>query len=130
MKEVLEFLKKSVTYYIATMDGDQPRVRPFGTIAEFEGSLYILTSNEKPISRQLSLNPKAEICAMNGNDWIRVSTALVEDDRIELKRHMLEEYPDLRNIYSLDDGIMQVFRLTKSTAVFSSFTQNPRTVKF
>lgn len=130
MKRVYDFLKKADVYYLATVEGDQPRVRPFGTINEFEGRLYIQTGKVKPTSRQLADNPKAEICAFTEGTWIRVTCELVEDDRFEAKKAMLDAYPSLRGMYSENDGNTQVFSLRNATAVFCSFGKEPETVNF
>lgn len=131
MKRVCDFLKTAGTYYLATVEGDQPRVRPFGTINIFEGKLYIQTGKSKLVSRQLMKNGKAEICAMNGTEeWIRVSGILVEDDRVEARKSMLEAYPELRHMYDENDGNTQVFYFKDATAVISSFVHEPITIKF
>ena len=130
MKRVYEFLKKAGTYYLATAEGDQPRVRPFGTINEFEGKLYIQTGKVKPVSRQISENPKVELCAFCDGEWIRVACELVEDDRVEARRSMLDAYPDLRRMYDENDGNTQVFYMKNATAVISSFTAAPVVITF
>jgi uncharacterized pyridoxamine 5'-phosphate oxidase family protein len=132
MQEVYDFLKKCGTYYLATVDGDQPRVRPFGTVDIFEGKLYIQTGKVKECSKQLHKNPKAEICAFDGptGTWIRVSGKLIPDDRREAKKHMLDSYPNSRGMYSEDDDNSEVLYFEDAEAVFSSFTSAPRTVKF
>jgi len=130
MQRVCEFLKKAGTYYLATVEGDQPRVRPFGTAHIFEGRLYIQTGKVKPVSRQLGENPKAEICAFHGGVWVRIAGELVEDDRVEAKRSMLEAYPNLRRMYDENDGNTQVLYFKNATATFSSFTAAPETVTF
>lgn len=130
MNSVYDFLKKCETYYIATIDGDQPRVRPFGTIDLFEGKLYIQTGKSKAVSHQIMKNPKVEICAFDGEKWVRVATTLVEDDRVEPRRHMLEVYPELKAMYDPEDGNSQVFYMKDSEATFSSFTDAPVVVKF
>ena len=130
MKRVYEFLKKAGTYYLATAEGDQPRVRPFGTINEFEGKLYIQTGKVKPVSRQISENPKVELCAFCDGEWIRVTCELVEDDRVEARRSMLDAYPDLRRMYDENDGNTQVFYMKNATAVISSFTAAPVVITF
>jgi uncharacterized pyridoxamine 5'-phosphate oxidase family protein len=130
MKEVYEFLKKCGTYYLATVDGDQPRVRPFGTVDIFEGKLYIQTGKVKAVSRQMQQNPKVEICACDGGDWLRVAATVVRDDRIEVKVHMLNEYPELQGMYKADDGNTEVLYLKDATATFYSFAASPRTVVF
>ena len=130
MEKILEFLKKAGTYYLATVEGDQPRVRPFGTILLFEGKLYIQTGKVKPVSKQLAANPKAEICAFTDGAWIRVAGELIEDDRREAKKAMLDEYPNLRGMYSEDDGNTQVLYLKNGTATISSFGAAPETIDF
>lgn len=129
MQKVYDFLKNAGTYYLATMDGDQPRVRPFGTINIFDGKLYIQTGKAKDISKQLMANPKAEICAFNGEEWIRVAGELTEDDRVEAKKDMLDNYPSLRAMYDENDGNTQVFYFKNATATISSFTHAPEVIK-
>ena len=130
MKEVYEFLKKCGTYYLATIDGDQPRVRPFGPIDIFEDKLYIQTGKVKDVSKQIQKNAKFELCAFDGDRWLRVSGKLVRDDRVEAKEHMLEAYPHLQAMYSPTDDNTEVLYFEDATAVFSSFTSEPVTVKF
>ena len=130
MHEVLEFLKNAGTYYLATVEGDQPRVRPFGTIHEFEGKLYIQTGKSKPCSKQMAVNPKVEICAFAGGQWLRIAATAVDDDRVEAKASMLDAYPNLKDRYSAEDPNTQVLYLKDATATFSSFTAPDRVVKF
>ena len=130
MKRVYDFLKKAEVYYLATVEGDQPRVLPFGTINEFEGKLYIQTGKVKPTSRQLLANPKAEICAFCEGKWLRIACELIEDDRIEAKKAMLDAYPNLRAMYDENDGNTQVFYMQNATATFASFGGAPETVEF
>lgn len=130
MEKVYQFLKKAEVYYLATVDGNEARVRPFGTVNVFEGKLYIQTGKKKDVSKQLLLNPNAEICAFLDGTWVRVSGTLVEDDRVEAKKSMLDAYPNLRAMYDENDGNTQVFYFKNATAVFSSFTAPSETVKF
>ena len=130
MEKVYEFLKAAGTYYLATVDGDQPRVRPFGTINIFKGRLYIQTGKVKDVSKQLAANPKAEICAFKGGTWLRVAGTLVEDDRVEARKAMLDAYPHLRRMYDENDGNTQVLYFKDAVATFSSFTAAPEVVKF
>ncbi len=130
MERVYDFLKKAEVYYLATVEGDQPRVRPFGTINEFEGKLYIQTGKVKPTSKQLAANPKAEICAFTGGEWIRVTCELVEDDRFEAKKSMLDAYPNLRGMYDENDGNTQVFYIKNAVATFSTFGKESEVVEF
>ena len=130
MQEIYDFLKQCGTYYLATVEKDQPRVRPFGTINLFEGKLYIQTGKVKPVSKQMTANPKVELCAMNGDTWLRVAATAVEDDRVEARQNMLDNYPELQSMYSADDGNTQVFYLKDGEATFSSFTSEPNVIKF
>ena len=130
MKRVLDFLKKASIYYLATVEGDQPRVRPFGTINEFEGKLYIQTGKVKPTSKQLMVNPKAEICAFTDGAWIRIACELIEDDRLEAKKSMLDAYPNLREMYDENDGNTQVFYMNNAVATFSAFGKESKTIEF
>ena len=132
MEEVVKFLKACGAYFLATADGDQPRVRPFGTANIFEGKLYIQTGKSKDCSKQIQKNGKVEICAMDktGSKWIRVAGTLVRDDRREPKGDMLEHYPELKSMYSPDDDNTETLYFKDATATFYSFTEAPRTVKF
>jgi uncharacterized pyridoxamine 5'-phosphate oxidase family protein len=130
MKEVYEFLKKCGTYYLATVDGDQPRVRPFGTVNIFKDKLYIQTGKKKSVSKQMLKNPRVEICAMNGGQWIRVEAIVVEDDSVEAKQSMLDAYPNLKSMYSATDNNTQVLYLKNATATIASFSGEPKIIKF
>lgn len=130
MQEVYEFLKKCDTYYLATVENDQPRVRPFGTIDIFENKLYIQTGKVKEVSKQIQNNPKVELCAFSEGVWVRVAGTLVRDDRTEAKEHMLDAYPMLKNMYSATDDNTEVLYFKDATATFSSFGGAPRTVQF
>ena len=130
MERVCEFLKKAGAYYLATVEGDQPRVRPFGTAHIFEGKLYIQTGKVKPVSKQLAANPKAELCAFMDGAWLRVSCELIEDDRVEARKSMLDAYPNLRAMYDENDGNTQVLYLRNAVATLSSFTAAPETWTF
>jgi uncharacterized pyridoxamine 5'-phosphate oxidase family protein len=130
MEKVEKFLKDAEVYYLATVEGDQPRVRPFGTAHIFDGKLYIQTGKVKDVSKQLHANPKAEICAFKDGTWLRVAGELVEDDRLEAKESMLDAYPSLKGMYSADDGNTEVFYFKNATATFSSFTSAPEVITF
>ena len=130
MEKVCAFLKEAGVYYLATVEGDQPRVRPFGTAHIFEGKLYIQTGKKKPVSAQLAANPKAELCAFKDGAWVRVCATLVEDDRIEAKKSMLDAYPTLRSMYDENDGNTQVFYLKDAKAEFSAFGKAPEIIEF
>jgi uncharacterized pyridoxamine 5'-phosphate oxidase family protein len=130
MEEVYEFLKKCGTFYIATVEGDQPRVRPFGVVNIFEGKLYIQTGKSKNVSKQMQINPKVEICAFMDGTWIRLEGTVVRDDRREAKASMLDANPMLRSMYSEDDDNTEVLYFDKAKATFCSFTDAPRTVEF
>ena len=132
IEKVSEFLDKTRTYYLATVDGDQPRVRPFGTVLVYDGKLYIQTGKVKPVSKQLAANPKAEICAFDGQTgtWLRVSGEIINDDSRDVKVAMLEKYPDLKGMYNPDDDNTQVLFFKDATATFSSFTAAPEEFTF
>jgi uncharacterized pyridoxamine 5'-phosphate oxidase family protein len=130
MQEVYDFLKKCGTYYLATVEGDQPRVRPFGTVDIFEGKLYIQTGKVKEVSQQVQKNPKVEICAFEEGQWLRLAGTLVRDDRVEAKAHMLDAYPGLKDRYSAEDDNTEVLYFKDATATFSSFTAEPRVITF
>lgn len=130
MQEVYEFLKNAGAYYLATVEGDQARVRPFGTVDIFEGKLYIQTGKIKNVSKQIQANPKVEICAFDGAKWLRVAGTLVRDDRVEAKAHMLDAYPNLKAMYSAEDDNTEVLYFKDATATFSSFTEGEKVVKF
>ena len=130
MEKVVEFLKNAEVYYLATVEGDQPRVRPFGTAHIFEGKMYIQTGKVKDVSKQIHANPKVEICAFKDGEWLRVAGELVEDDRREARQSMLDAYPSLQNMYSADDGNTEVFYFKNAVATFSSFTYEPEEVRF
>ena len=130
MKRVYDFLKKADVYYLATVEGDQPRVRPFGTINEFEGKLYIQTGKIKPVSHQITDNSRVELCAFTAGEWIRVACELVEDDRIEAKKSMLDAYPNLRGMYDENDGNTQVFYMKNAEATFCAFGKDPEVILF
>ena len=130
MERICNFLKEAGVYFLATMDGDQPRVRPFGTALVFEGKLYIQTGKVKPVSKQLAANPKAEICAFKDGVWLRVAGELVEDDRVEAKKAMLDEYSNLRAMYDENDGNTQVLYFKNGVATFSSYTALEEVIDF
>lgn len=128
MSKIVQFLTDAVTFYLATMDGDQARVRPFGAVAEIEGKIYLCTGNPKDVYKQMMANPKVEISAMVGERWIRLTGEVARDERPEAKAAMLEACPTLKDIYTLEDGVFEVFYFTKGTAAFCSFTSEPEIV--
>jgi uncharacterized pyridoxamine 5'-phosphate oxidase family protein len=130
MKEVQEFLRKTGVYYFATIHGDHPEVRPFGVAVIFENRLYIETGRKKEVYRELLANPKASICAFDGSTWLRINATFVEDKRVEAEAAVLDEYPELKNMYQAGDGNTAVFYMKDATATFSSFVAAPRTIKF
>ena len=130
MKRIYDFLKRAEVYYLATVEGDQPRVRPFGTVNLFEGKLYIQTGKVKPTSHQLKANPKAEICAFTEGAWVRIACELIEDDRFEAKKSMLDAYPNLRGMYDENDGNTQVLYMQNAVATISAFGKPSEVVEF
>lgn len=130
MERVYDFLKKCGTYYLATVEGEQPRVRPFGTVDLFEGKLYLQTGLSKSVAQQLKADPKVELCAFDGERWLRVAATAVYDDNLEAQKHMLAAYPSLQAMYQPGDGNTAVYYLKDATATFSSFTAAPEVVRF
>ena len=132
MEEIYEFIKKCGTYYLATVEDDQPRNRPFGTINLFEGKLYIQTGKSKAVSKQIQKNPKIELCCFDGatGAWLRLAGELVRDDRREPKVDMLEHYPQLKSMYSVDDDNTEVLYFKNATATISSFAAPPKVITF
>ena len=130
MEEVYDFLKKCGTFYLATEEGNQPRVRPFGAINVFENKLYIQTGKVKNVSKQMQENPNVEICGFVDGKWVRVEGKVVRDDRREAKESMLEENPGLKRMYSADDDNTEVLYFNNAKATFYSFTDEPKIVEF
>lgn len=129
MNEVYDFLKECGTYYLATIDNDTPRVRPFGTINIFEDKLYIQTGKSKDVYKQIISNPNVEICAFNNGKWIRVNGKLIPDDRRAAKKDMLDKYPELRAMYNEDDDNTIVLYFESFKAIISSFTEPPKVIE-
>ena len=130
MKEVYEFLQKCGVFYLATVDGDKPRVRPFGAINLFEDKLYLQTGKVKNVSKQIEKNPNVEVCGFVDGKWIRVEGKLVRDDRRVAKKSMLDNNPTLRGMYSEDDDNTEVLYFENAKATISSFTEAPKTIEF
>jgi len=130
MKEVYDFLKESGVFYLATVDNDKPRVRPFGAINIFEDKLYLQTGKVKNVSKQIQINPNVEVCAFNNGKWIRIEGKLVRDDRIEAKKDMLDHNPELRSMYDENDDNTEVLYFKDATATIYSFTDEPKVIKF
>lgn len=131
MNEVYEFLKKCGVYYLATAEGDQPRVRPFGTVDIFEGKLYIQTGKAKAVAQQMKANSKVEISAMSPDGkWIRIAAEAVLDENIKAQEHMLDAYPNLKAMYQPGDGNTEVYYLKNAAAQICSFTEKPRCIEF
>ncbi|NLG81537.1 MAG: NimC/NimA family protein [Bacilli bacterium] len=130
VEKVCKFLKDAGCYYLATVEGDQPRVRPFGTAHIYEGKLYIQTGKVKAVSKQIAINPKVEICAFMDGMWLRLSGELVEDDRVEARKSLLDAYPELRALYDENDGNTQVFYFKNATAIFNSFVKDTEVYQF
>lgn len=127
MDEIFEFLKKkSPTYYLATVENGEPRVRPFGTVDIFEDKLYIQTGKSKKVYEQIKDHPTVEICACVGPEWLRLTGTLVEDDRFEAKKHMLDAYPSLRGMYDENDDNTIVFYFDNAQATIESLADGSK----
>ena len=129
MEEAFKFLKKCGVFYLATEEGNQPRVRPFGAINIYEGKLYIQTGKSKNVSKQMQINPNVEISGFVDGKWIRLDGTVVRDDRYEAKADMLDNNPELKSMYSADDDNTEVLYFEKAKATFYSFTDKPKTVE-
>lgn len=130
MKEVYDFLKECNVFYIATIDGDRPRVRPFGALNIFEDKLYIQTGKIKNVSKQMKINPNIEITGFSNGKWIRLEAEVVEDNRREAKVSMLDANPELKGMYSADDDNTEVLYLKNAKASINSFTEDPIFIEF
>jgi uncharacterized pyridoxamine 5'-phosphate oxidase family protein len=130
LNEVYDFIKKCAVYYLATVEGDQPRVRPFGTINIFDGKLYVQTGKTKSVSKQLQQNPKAELCCFDGKNWLRLAGELVRDDRMEAKESMLNAHPSLKKKYSAGDSNTEVLFFRNAAATFTDLDGNQKSVQF
>lgn len=130
MKTVCEFLQKAHVFYVATVEGDQPRVRPFGIAHIIDGRLCVMTGKCKPVSHQIGVNPKVEVCACVNGEWVRIAGKLIEDDRMETRQAMLDAYPFMKKTYAADDGNMQVLYFEDAIATFDGFSGNKKVVKF
>ena len=130
VEQAAAFLKEAGTFFVATAEGDQPRVRPFGALNLFEDKLYLITNNQKDCYKQILADPKVEVCACIGPKWIRIAGKLIADDRREARQAMLEANPGLTGMYSADDGRMVVLYFEDAKAVISSFTEAPVTLEF
>ena len=130
MKEVYEFLKDSKVFYLATVDNDKPRVRPFGALNIYNDKLYIQTGKVKDVSKQMSINPNIEISAMNNGKWIRVEAKVVSDDSLDAKISMLDNNPELKSMYKAEDPNTEVLYLTDVKATIYSFTDAPKVIEF
>ncbi|MCL1799599.1 MAG: NimC/NimA family protein [Eggerthellaceae bacterium] len=131
MDEVLAYLKENETYFVATVNGDRPGLRPFGTIMKYENRLYIQTGRVKDVYKQMVDCPRIVICAsaLDGS-WLRLEATAIEDNHVEANAAMLAEYPELTPMYKADDGNCTVFYLKNAKATFYSFTQAPKTITF
>lgn len=132
MQRVRDFLKDAGVYFIATVDGNKPQVRPFGTAEIIEGKLYIQTGHVKNVAKQITANPNVAICAYDAHkgEWIRINATLVEDHRTEIKKAMLDANPELRDIYDENDGNTAVYYMKDAKATISSFSHDPVEVDF
>ena len=130
MQKAYDFLKSAGTYYLATEEGDQPRVRPFGTVNIYDGKLYIQTGLKKAVAKQLLANPKAEICAFKGGKWIRIAGELILDESFEAQKSMLDAYPNLRKMYAENDGNTACFYFKNAVATIDSFTEPQEKFEF
>ncbi len=131
LQEIKDYLAECRVFYLATVDGDQPRVRPFGVSEIYNGRLYLMSGKSKEVFKQLVANPKFELSATkaNGAEWIRVSGRLVNDDDVVMKQYLLDQNPELKQLYKADDNMAAMY-ITDGEARFFSFNEPERRVKF
>ena len=130
MKETFEYLRKAGVFYVATVDGDKPKVRPFGVVEIYENKLYVLTGKKKQVSKQIQNNPNVEICTSIGETWIRISGKLIRDDRVEAKQYILDKNPQLKGMYSAQDDNTEILYFEDAESTICSFTEAPKIYKF
>ena len=130
LASICDFLREAGTYYLATVEGDQPRVRPFGTVLLYDGKLCVQTGRKKDVAKQIEANPKVELCAFKDGAWLRVAGEMVELDDRDARVAMLDRYPELKAMYDPDDGNTAVLAFTRGVATLSSFTAPPETLTF
>ena len=130
MEEVQKFLKECGVFFIATVDNEKPRVRPFGVAEIYENHLYIQTGKKKDVSKQIEKNPNVELCSFKDGKWLRIAGTLKRDDRVETKKYILDKNPELRAMYDENDDNTEALYFESAIATFSSFTEPPRTIEF
>lgn len=119
MSKVHDFLNEAGVFFLATVDGDQPRLRPLGFHMEMEGKEMFGVGDFKDVYKQLTANPKVEIvaCKQDGH-WMRYTGKAVFDTDPRYEAAALEAMPDLKNIYNEKTGHhMAVFHLEDAAAV-------------
>ena len=130
MNSVLNELRKVKVFYVATIDKNKPKVRPFSSITEFEGNIYICCGRQKEVYKQLKNNPYIEICGMyDGGSWLRVSTKVTEDERVEAQEAMLSDKSGPSQLYNAGDGRFVVFKLEEVKALKFNFYSAPEEIK-
>ena len=128
-ERIVRILKQAKTFFFATVDGDQPRVRPYNAVVEFDDKVYFYTNNHKSAFKQMMDSPKIELCALISEDrWIRVSGKIVFDYRAEAKKAMLDANPELKKMYSENDKIFEVFYLSNMAAAIHSLHERPEVI--
>lgn len=129
MNRIVEEMKTAKVFYLATCEKDQPRVRPFGSVTEIDGQVYICTNNTKDCYRQIQENPNVEICGMlPDGKWIRVTARAVRDDRDEAREAMLNDPTGPRQLYTVGDGFFEVLRLEDAVCTRYSFSGEPEVI--
>ena len=130
MSRIVDVLKEAGVFYVATVDGDQPRVRPFGAVIDFDGKPYFCTNNQKEVFKQLMKSPKTEICAcLPDKRWVRVVGTFVRDDNDAVRAAMLEDMPMLKSMYSVGDGLFEVLYLDNAVATIYSMGGEPEVIR-
>ncbi|MEJ2110102.1 MAG: pyridoxamine 5'-phosphate oxidase family protein [Acidobacteriota bacterium] len=129
MSSAIEFLKANQVFHLATVDGSEARVRPFGFVMNRNGKLYMCTSKAKDVCKQMKNNPEIEISAMGPEGtWLRIRGSIAFDDSREAKMQAFEEAPMLLQIYpkGADDENYVTFYFTEAKATLYSFSEAPK----
>lgn len=123
MSETFAFIKECGPFFISTINGDAPATRPFGGMMEYQGSLYVATSNKKDVYAQLKANPKVQIVSLNAAEkaWIRVNGKAEEIFDLDEKQAMLDACPPLlKNFPTKDTPTLALFKIAEMTCYLYS----------
>ena len=127
MSRIHELINQAGVFFLATEDGDQPKVRPLGAHIEWEGKEYFTVGDFKAVYRQMVANPKVEIAAFipASRTWIRYTGTAVFTENQAVVDKVLEELPHLKAVYNEETGNkMMIFSLEDATALLIDMAGN------